>query len=283
MSHQHSTNSRRLIVVGDHETIAQIDHLTEAAAERGALIIEAHAYEPGEASATDDLTEVDAVVHALGRAITHRANVWVPFPMQDLGREQHNRRLSLALQRHGLNLMVGPALAPCPIEGGLNAVDYALRAEVRAVDGLDRAALAAGAVVTLGDEIQQELAKHAPTATTSGRQLRSARRRRKASAGAGAGNQDTDPLVWLQLEVVKRLERRFGPAPTLPSADAPWPERQPALKEYARWLVGPCGLKQSLAAGLLNALGQRTRLGREWQRANLGALVNGRYDGGVAA
>lgn len=44
------------------------------------------------------------VVAALGRAIVGRMDVWVPFPGPDFIREQHLRRLSLVLQRHGLNL-----------------------------------------------------------------------------------------------------------------------------------------------------------------------------------
>lgn len=110
-------------------------------------------------TAHDDLTDVDEVVAALSRAIITRTDLWCPFPLQDLGREQHFRRLSLALQRHGLNLLMGPDLDPCPTEGGYNEVDIALRTEVHAVDDLDNAALAAAGLCTLGAEIEAALAR----------------------------------------------------------------------------------------------------------------------------
>ena len=93
-----------------------------------------------------DLAEVEAVVAALSRAIGTRTDVWVPFPLQDLCREQHMRRLGLVLQRHGLNLLMGRELAPCSVDGGYNEIDMALRAEVRAVDSLDHAAMATAGV-----------------------------------------------------------------------------------------------------------------------------------------
>ena len=74
--------------------------------------------------------------------------------MEDLFREQHVRRLSLVLQRHGLDLLMGPGLWPCPTTGGINEMDFALRREVHAVDGLDIAALAAVGFQTLGTEIE---------------------------------------------------------------------------------------------------------------------------------
>lgn len=69
--------------------------------------------------------------------------------MVDLRREQHYRRLSLVLQRHGLDLLVGHDLWPMPDTGGMNEIDYALRREVQAVDDLDRAALASAGVDSL--------------------------------------------------------------------------------------------------------------------------------------
>lgn len=132
-----------VVVLGDHETGRRADILAEKAAEHGAVITEIHTFDPGQAGSHDDLGQVDMVVTALTRAICLKANMWIPFPMQDLGREQHVRRLSLVLQRHGLNLVMGQGLWPCPITGGMNEADFALRREVQAVDDLDRAALAA--------------------------------------------------------------------------------------------------------------------------------------------
>ncbi|EUA20550.1 hypothetical protein I552_6794 [Mycobacterium xenopi 3993] len=34
---------------------------------------------PGEAASNDDLTQVDAVVSALARAIADRMDIWLPF------------------------------------------------------------------------------------------------------------------------------------------------------------------------------------------------------------
>src|SRR5215218_10341454 len=152
MSHSHDPANLRLVLVGDSETADQLDELAGAAAGRGAALIAVHAYEPAAARFADDLTHVEAAVLALSKAIAERACIWVPYPLQDLGREQHIRRLSLVLQRHGLNLLLGQTMTPCPIEGGLDIVDYALRAEVRSVDELDRAALAAGGITILSAE-----------------------------------------------------------------------------------------------------------------------------------
>ena len=91
-------------------------------------------------------------------AIVTRTDLWCPFPLQDLCREQHFRRLSLVLQRHGLNLLMGPDLTPCPTQGGYHEVDIALRKEVWAVDDLDHAALASAGLRTLGAEIEAALA-----------------------------------------------------------------------------------------------------------------------------
>jgi hypothetical protein len=116
-----------------------------------------HTFEIGEAASYEDLTEVSAVVTALKRAIETRRDVWAPFPGADFGREQHLRRISLVLQRHGLDLLLGRELASSPETGGFSAVDYALRVEVRAVDDLDQAVLAAAGVTTLGTEIERAL------------------------------------------------------------------------------------------------------------------------------
>lgn len=147
-----------VIVLGDHDTGQRMEMLSEKAAEQGAVIAQTFCFDPGEAAAQDDLSEVEAVVEALSRALVTRTDIWVPFPLQDLCREQHLRRLCLALQRHGLNLLMGPELTACPTDGGFNEIDAALRAEVRAVDDLDGAALAAAGARTLGDEIEAALA-----------------------------------------------------------------------------------------------------------------------------
>lgn len=147
-----------VLVIGDTDTADRADLLAERAAEQGAYIAQTFAFPPGEAASHDDLTEVEEVVAALSRAILTGTNLWCPFPLQDLCREGHYRRLSLALQRHGLNLLMGPDLTPCPTEGGYHEVDAALRKEVQAVDALDNAALAAAGVRTLGAEIEAALA-----------------------------------------------------------------------------------------------------------------------------
>lgn len=152
-----TNTSHYVLVLGDRETFDRADMLSERAAEKGAVIAQTYAFDPGEAAAQDDLTEIDAVVAALSRAVATRTSIWLPFPLQDLCREEHLRRLSLTLQRHGLNLLMGSELEPCPIEGGYSAVDAALREEVRAVDALDFAALAAAGVRTLGVEIEVAL------------------------------------------------------------------------------------------------------------------------------
>lgn len=146
-----------VIVVGDSDTADRVEMLAQKAAEKGVQITQTFAFEPGAGAEHDDLVEVDEVVAALSRAIATGTDIWCPFPMQDLCREQHFRRLSLALQRHGLNLLFGPELAPSPTEGGYNEIDAALRKEVRAVDELDFAALASAGMSTLGAEIEAAL------------------------------------------------------------------------------------------------------------------------------
>jgi hypothetical protein len=151
-----------VILLGDNETTRWPDRLADTAAEHSAKIAEYQTFEPDEVSSHDDLAEANAVVTAVALAITRRIDVWVPYPLQDLGREQHVRRLSLVLQRHGLNLRLGQHLAPCPSSGGMDVVDFALRSEVQAVDGLDHAALAAAGARTLGGEIEAALTSEDP-------------------------------------------------------------------------------------------------------------------------
>lgn len=146
-------------VLGDVDTSQRMDLLAEKAAEHGAVITQTFAFASGEAAQHDELTDVEVVVEALGRAIATRTNLWLPFWLQDFCREQHLRRLGLVLQRHGLDLLIGPQLEPCPVEGGINEVDAALRNEVRAVYALDDAAMAAAGMHTLGAEIEAALAR----------------------------------------------------------------------------------------------------------------------------
>jgi hypothetical protein len=158
--------SYAVLVLGDTDTVERMDMLADKAAEQGATITETFAFDPGQAAAEDDLTEIDAVVAALSRAIVSHTDIWSPFPAQDLCREQHWRRLSVALQRHGLNLLMGPALAPSPVEGGYNEIDAGLRKEVRSVDELDYAALSRAGMRSLSAEIERALvgADEAPLA-----------------------------------------------------------------------------------------------------------------------
>ncbi|MGE2816450.1 hypothetical protein ACQI5H_15125 [Mycobacterium heidelbergense] len=252
-----------VVVLGDHATGQRADVLAETAAQHGATIIEIHTFEPGDAISHDDLALVDAVVKALSRAIGTNAHIWVPFPVEDFGREQHFRRLSLVLQRHGLNLLFGQCLTPCPSTGGMNEMDFALRREVQTVDDLDNAALAAAGFHTLREEI--ELALTAACTTEP--------------IGSPAHLQPVQQVT----EMLGQLELKCGPRPTLPEPTMAWPERQPALKRYATWLVDRCGLTQTEAANLINAAGHRTPHGRMWQQATVSALIHGRYDRPAAA
>lgn len=252
-----------VILLGDHDTVRRDrDKMSEHATQQGCVVVEAYSFAPGEAASADDLTEIDAVVSALGHAIAHRLHNWVPFPGPDLGREQHWRRLSLVLQRHALNLRFGWDLDPCATTGGFNEIDFALRREVHAVDDLDNAVLAALGGERLSREI--ELALVAADASASGSP--SAGRRRGSGVGA-----DADAGV----------EGMSSPA--LPAPTAPWRQRRPVLKRYVRWLVHDCGVTQAATARVLNSTGQRTPKGRLWQPATVSALLNGRYDRGTAA
>lgn len=150
-----------VLVICDDDTASRMDVLAEKAAEHGARIAETFAFPVGAAASSDDLAQVDAVVAALSRAVGTRTSLWCPFPLQDLCREAHIRRLSLALQRHGLNLLLGQYMSPCPTEGGYSALDAALREEVKAVDEIDNAALALAGSETLGAQIEAELARKA--------------------------------------------------------------------------------------------------------------------------
>jgi hypothetical protein len=153
------TKTDAVLVLGDTATEQRAEELAVRAAEHGVIISGIFAFEVGEAGAADDLAEVEQVVAALSHAIATRRNIWVPYPREDLAREEHIRRLCLVLQRHGLTLRMGPHLFECPAQGGYNAIDMALRHEVRTVDVLDHAAIAAAGVQKLGVEIDALLAE----------------------------------------------------------------------------------------------------------------------------
>jgi hypothetical protein len=247
--------SRGVVVLGDHETGDAHTVLTDNAGHHGAAVIDIITFAPNTVGSQNDLDEAKEVVAAVSLAIRSRADVWVPFP-GDLGREQHLRRLSLVLQRHGLNLRIGQHLWPCPRTGGLSEADFALRQEVRAVDDLDRAVLAAAGVEVLNTEIEQALASTFPMYQTA----------------------------WPEQlgKELGQLEHDYGPGPALPLPTAAWRYRQPGLKRYADWLVNGCGLTQSDAARIINAAGHRTPQGRNWQQATVSALIRGGYDRGAA-
>ena len=158
-------NTRQAIyVLGDEDTSQRLDMLVAKAAEHGAVIGKAFAFGPGEASGTDDLSTVDAVVEALGRAIAKRRSIWLPF-WQDVAREAHLRSLCLTLQRHGLDLLIGPNLMPCPVEGGINEMDAAMRNEIRGVFRLEDSAMAAAGMTSLVTEIETFLSEVGPAGT----------------------------------------------------------------------------------------------------------------------
>lgn len=254
LPHQDQGRSR-LVLLGDEDTVAHRDELSHDAGRQSCIIVAAFGFPLGAAGETEDLTEVDAVVSAVGRAIADRADLWVPFPVPDLMREQHCRRLSLVMQRHGLNLRGGREVVPYPTTGGINEIDYALRREVQVVDELDHAALAAVGVQGLEREIKLALASAGAGKSPEPRAVR----RAPAPAEAAAGPEGYLP-------------------PTLPEPTVPWPQRQPVLRRYVRWLVHGCGVPQAAAARVLNSTGQRTPKGRRWQPATVAALLNGRYD-----
>lgn len=153
------TKSDAVVVLGDTETEQRAETLAIRAAEHRVIITAIFAFGVGEAASADDLTEVEQVVAALSNALATRRDIWIPHPREDIAREEHIRRLCLVLQRHGLTLRMGPHLFACPAEGGYNAIDMALRHEVRAVDTLDHAAVAAAGVQTLSTEIDAALAE----------------------------------------------------------------------------------------------------------------------------
>lgn len=246
------TDIHRVILLGDRETLTRIDMLARQAADHGAVIAESHAFDPGEARSSDDLRDVPAVMDALRRAIEIRADIWVPLPIQDLTREQHIRRIDLVLEQHGLDLLLGQHLAPCP-EEGINTIDYALRQEVRAVYDLDRAVLAAAGLRMLAEEIEAALAE-------------AATRQHEMPA-----EEAPDRLAHLEAE--------YGPMPIVPAPSAPWDQRRDALKELAARLT-ESGMTQTKAAEILHGLGHRPPSGGAFTQVTVSMLLQGRYDRG---
>ncbi|MCV7386354.1 hypothetical protein [Mycolicibacter longobardus] len=240
------SSGKPIILLGDHDTVAHRAELAAEAARRGYGIVDAFGFGVGDATTTDDLTEVEAVVAALGRAIKGRADIWVPLPGPDFRREQHLRRLSLVLQRHGQNLLVTRELISAPTDGGINEIDFALRREVQGVDNLDQAALAAEGVKSLSREIELALVRARPASV----------RRTPDSGQAGV----------------------YPLPPTLPPPTVPWPERKRLLERYAGWLVYGCGVTQAATARVLNSAGQRTPTGREWKPGTVSKLLTGKYE-----
>ncbi|MBX7132271.1 MAG: hypothetical protein K1X67_06300 [Fimbriimonadaceae bacterium] len=248
-----STDTKTVIVLGDKDTGSRLEMLESRAAECGVSITETHTFEGSEAAQQDNVADIAAAFTALCHAVRTQTNIWLPFPL-DLIREEHARRLSLVLQRHGLELLIGRAMWSCPRDSGVSEIDGALRREVRAVDDLDRALLAALGGLTLTDEIESMLRADAagPVVEHPGEQM---------------------------LDVLQRLEIQYGPHPGLPSTRAAWAVRLQGLKLFARWLVNECEMTRPQAAGFLNALGHRTRSGRSWQRSSLSSLVSANATG----
>lgn len=144
-------------VLGSAGTSWNVDSLAQIAAYRGAVIRRTYTFPPGRAAGHEDLTEIDVVVEALGSAIATRTAIWIPFWLRDFGRESHMRRLSLTCERHGVDLLVGLWLLPCPVGGGMSELDTAIRREVKAVFELEAAALAGAYVDTLTEQVEAAL------------------------------------------------------------------------------------------------------------------------------
>ncbi len=247
-------NTGRVVVLGDRDTIERPELLHERAAEHGTTIVDCHGFDRGEARSRDRLHEVGAVVDALRRAIELRADIWVPFPFEDLGREQHLRRLDLVLEAHGLELLMGRDLTVCD-DRGMNAVDYALRVEVRAVAELDRAALAAAGMRTLAEGIETALAE--------------------AAANEPVGPMDPPESPGEPSE----SPAKGGSLPRLPAPSAPWEQRKEPLKAWVAKMTAD-GMTQARAAEIIQKLGHRPPRGGVFTRETVSKLLRGGYDGG---
>lgn len=218
------TQGETQVILHDQENVRHRDHLSGDAAGQGYVVADAFAFKSGEAASSDDLTDVETVMSALGRAIANRMDFWVPFPGPDLRREQHWRRLSLVLQRHGLNLRFGRELDACPTTGGFSEVAFALRREVQAVDDLDKAVLAAVGAGSLGREIESALvAAGAPSGTRAERRapappvamaLPRGKRYAADTSGAdhavGAASADAEALRPVALTRLRRTHSSHG-------------------------------------------------------------------------
>lgn len=261
-NNQTPTDLRHVVLLGDRQTVDHFEMLEGVAAQHGAAISAVFSFEPGEPASQQDLADIQGLVAALGHAIANRLSVWIPYPREDLVREQHFRRVGLVLQRHGLDLIAGVHLMPCPTTGGSSEVDFALRTEVQNVDNLDRAALAAGGVETLEQEIEAALV---------------------ASVGASAGGRRAAPdqgdeEAFVAMSTNMGFDIMVSLPPSIPVPDAPWELREPALRRHVMWLTYRCGLTQAAAAQCLNLMGHRTPLGRLWKQSTVSGLLKGRYD-----
>jgi hypothetical protein len=119
--------SRQVLVLGDTETVAQADSLSEIAENHGHVATAFYGFDVGAGCANDDLIVLQPIIAAVGAAIATGSDLWVPWPHEDLTREAHVRRIALVLHRHGRNLLLGPHLHPVPTEGGISEIDFALR------------------------------------------------------------------------------------------------------------------------------------------------------------
>ena len=122
-----STDTRVVIVLGDKDTGTRLEMLETRATECGVAIAETHTFEGSEAAQQDNVADIDAAFTALCQAVRNRSSIWLPFPL-DLIREEHPRRLSLVLQRHGLELLIGRNMWTCPRDSGISEIDGALQA-----------------------------------------------------------------------------------------------------------------------------------------------------------
>ena len=135
-----------------------------------------------------------------------------------------------------------------PRDSGINEVDSALRREVRAVDDLDRAVLAALGGLTLTDEIESMRADKFHT--FHGRPTASS-----CWMFCSGWRFSTDP-------------------PRMPSTRAAWAVRQPGLTRFASWLVHQCD-DSGPNGRLPERTGHRTKRAEYRQRSTVSALVTG--------
>jgi len=256
-THHHSELSDRVVLLGDHDTVREhAGQLADSASQQGCVIAETFSFAPGEPAAATELLAIEPVMSALARCLTERIDLWVPFPIPDLAQEQHVRRLSLVLQRHGLDLRVHHELWPLPVDGGWSGIDHALRREVQYVDELDQAVLASIGIRTLSAEIEAAMASTVGAPLAECAPLPS-----DAWPGGFDDCFDDDRSV-----------------PLLPAPEVSWERRLPMLRRYAAWLIYECRVSQAATARVLNAAGQPGLKGKYWRSESVGALVNGRYD-----